>query len=134
MRTPFLPLIALQLVSCRSAPVHIAADRCWSVSVDDKVQGPAILYIPSPFTFHVAPKLAGGRDCPRYRFRLANDAVSRVYDEIERTRLSDNDRGGPKERIVVLSGNVIRTEGSSGGIIRITQLRFARTADLKSKQ
>lgn len=134
MRTPFLPLIALQLVSCRSAPVHIAADRCWSVSVDDRVQGSAILSIPSPFTFHVAPELAGGRDCPGYRFRLANDAVSLAYVEIERTRLSDDDPGGPKERIVVLSGNVIRPEGGSGGIIRITQLRLDRSAYLKSKK
>ncbi len=87
--------------------------------------------MPSPLTFHVAPELSGGRDCPSYRFQLANDAVSRAYDEIQRTKLSDDNPGGPTERTVVLSGNVIRPEGSSGSIIRITQLRFARAADLK---
>jgi hypothetical protein len=69
---------ALGLAACASGPVHVSADRCWSVAAGDKVEGAAILFVASPFTFHVGPKVAGGRDCPRYPIRFANRAVDKA--------------------------------------------------------
>lgn len=129
MRTPFLSLLVWGLASCASEPVHIAADRCWSVSVGDEVQGSAFLYIASPFTFHVGPKVAGGPDCPSYQIQLENDVASRAYGEIEQKEFPDDPWGGPKERMVTLSGIVVSGKAGKSPIIRITQLRFSTATE-----
>ncbi len=129
MRTPFLSLLVWGLASCASEPVHITADQCSSVSVGDEVQGTAVLYIASPFTFHVGPKVAGGPDCPSYQIQLANDVVSRAYGAIEQKEFPDDPSGGPIERMVTLSGKAVSGQTRGHPIIRITELRFSTATE-----
>lgn len=133
MRVSILPLVTWGLTSCTSEPVQITADRCWSVSEGEEVQGAAILHIASPFTFHVAPKVSGGPNCPRYLIRLANEAVNHAYGEIADRQLPDDVEGGPQERTVVLSGDVIPGADRESPIIQINELRFANTAKTQSE-
>jgi hypothetical protein len=133
MRVSILLLVTWGLTSCASEPVQITADRCWSLSAGEEVQGAAILHIASPFTFHIGPKVSGGPDCPRYLIRFANEAVNHAYGEIADRQLPDDVEGGPKERTVVLLGDVIPGADRENPIIRITQLRFAKTAKTQSE-
>ena len=130
----FLPLVACGIASCTPEPVRLVADRCWSVSVGNEVQGAAVLYIPSPSTFHVGPKVAGGPDCASYPIKFANDASSRAYERIKRKELPYDVPGGPKERVVTLSGNVVSGETGGSHTIQITQLRFATARELQAKR
>lgn len=134
MRVSILLLGTWGLTSCASEPAHVTADRCWSVSAGEEVQGSAILHIASPFTFHDGPKVSGGPDCPRYLIRLANEAVNHAYEEIADRLLPDDVAGAPKERTVILSGNVILGADRESPVIRITRLRFAKTTKTQSEK
>lgn len=134
MRTPFLSLLVWGLASCASEPVHITADRCWSVSVGDEVQGAAVLYIAPPFTFHVHPKVAGGPDCPSYQIQLANAVARQAYGEIEQKEFPDDPWGGTKERMVTLSGKVVSGQTRGHPIIGVTQLRFSIATERQIKR
>jgi len=113
---------ALGLAACASGPVHVSADRCWSVAAGDKVEGAAILFVASPFTFHVGPKVAGGRDCPRYPIRLANQAVDKAYREIIDAPARVDPSGGPSAFMVRLNGDVMSGVDGGMAIIHLTSL------------
>ncbi|USU09574.1 hypothetical protein NF700_04610 [Sphingomonadaceae bacterium OTU29MARTA1] len=131
MRSSLLLTVAsLTLPSCASRVVQLSADRCWSLSASDRVEGTALLYVASPFTFHVGPKLSGGPDCPRYSISFANKAVGSAYAEITNKRMPDDLEGGATERTVALSGDVERGDKREGLTIVITQLRFAKRTEL----
>jgi hypothetical protein len=121
-----LTVATLALASCASKVVRLSADRCWSLSAGDRVEGTAILYVASPFTFHVGPKLSGGPDCPDYSISFANKAVGRTYAEITNKRMSDDLEGGPTKRTVALSGQVLPQSQREGLAIDIKQLRLAK--------
>jgi hypothetical protein len=127
-----LTVATLALASCASKVVQLSADRCWSLSAGDSVKGTAILYVASPFTFHVGPKLSGGPHCPDYSISFANKAVSSAYAEITEKRMSDDLEGKPAERTVALSGQVLPQSQREGLTINIKQLRFAPYADPKA--
>jgi hypothetical protein len=97
-----------------------------SLSAGDRVEGTANLYVASPFTFHVGPKLSGGPDCPDYSISFANKAVGRTYAEITNKRMSDDLEGGPTKRTVALSGQVLPQSQREGLAIDIKQLRLAK--------
>jgi hypothetical protein len=119
-----LTVATLALASCASKVVQLSADRCWSLSAGDRVEGTAILYLASPFTFHVGPKLSGGPHCPDYAISFANKAVSSAYAEITKKRMSDDLEGRPTEKTVALSGQVLPQSQREGLTIDIKQLRL----------
>jgi hypothetical protein len=59
MRPYFSLAVTLGLTCCTSASVSVTAGRCWAASAGDGIKGTAILYVASPFTFHVGPKVGG---------------------------------------------------------------------------
>jgi hypothetical protein len=125
-----LTVATLALASCSSRVVQLSADRCWSLSAGDRVEGTAILYVASPFTFHVGPKLSGGPDCPDYSISFANKAVGSAYAEITNKLMSDDLEGGPTERTVALTGRVVPQSQGKGLTIDIKQLSFAKRTSL----
>lgn len=128
MRALTLLVFCLPLSACTSTPVPIGAERCWSISSGDKVEGTAILYIPPPLSFHQGPEVSG-LNCPGYSIQLVGDAANKAYNEISLSSAGVS-FGGPSERIVTLSGNVVRgeREGRRRFVIRVTQLRLATRA------
>jgi hypothetical protein len=125
-----LTVATLALASCASSVVRLSADRCWSLSAGDRVEGTAILHVASPFTFHVGPKLSGGPDCPDYPISFADKAVRSAYAEITNKRMSNDLEGGPTERTVALSGQVLSQSQRGGLTINIKRLRFAKRTSL----
>lgn len=122
-----VPLLAIfGLASCTSKPVHITAGQCWSVTAGDKIQGTAILFIASPFTFHVGPKVGGGSNCPRYSVKFASPAVGKAYGEIIDRQLPDDPQGGPREGVIMLSGDVIDGADRGTATIQITHIRLTK--------
>lgn len=129
MRAHMLLLVPLALTACTSKPVHIIAGQCWSLSAGDKVQGTALLYIPSPFTFHVGPEVAGGPGCTRYPIKLAGKSVDSAFGQISDRLMVGNGRGGPTEGVVALSGNVISGVDRGSLFIEVTQLRSGKPTE-----
>lgn len=125
----FVPLFAIfGLASCTSKPVHITAGQCWSVTAGDKIQGTAILFVASPFTFHVGPRVGGGPNCPRYSVKFASPAVGKAYGEITNRQLPDDPQGGPTEGVIMLSGDVIDGADRGSSTIQITHIRLTKPA------
>lgn len=125
----FVPLFAIfGLASCTSKPVHITAGQCWSVTAGDKIRGTAILFVASPFTFHVGPRVGGGPNCPRYSVKFASPAVGKAYGEITDRQLPDDPQGGPREGVIMLSGDVIDGADRGNPTIQITRIRLTKPA------
>ncbi len=122
---PFLMMSVVALGSCTSKPVHIAADRCWSVSVGDKVEGTAVLSTYADNMCIECGASVRGRNCPAVGFATANDTVDQVYDRIIHTA-SSNDLGFVQQ-VVFLSGDVVPNGATGKPMIRATRLRTART-------
>lgn len=123
LHTLLLGVVAL--TSCASKPVHIAADRCWSVSEGDKVEGTAILYAysgPGGSCIECGA-MVRGENCPAVGFVTANDAVDQVYNRIIHAAPADD--LGFVRQIVNLSGEVTSNEATGKLTIRATHLRIA---------
>jgi hypothetical protein len=75
MRAPTLLVFCLPLSACTSTPVPIGAERCWSISSGDRVEGTAILYIPPPLSFHQGPEVSG-LNCTGYSIQLVGEAAN----------------------------------------------------------
>ena len=115
----------LALASCASKPVQIAADRCWSVSVGDKVQGTAILFAYAGNLCIECGASVRGKNCPTVGFATGNDAVDQAYDRIVHSAPA-NDLGFV-QRVVFISGEVIPNGATGKPMIRATQLHTAET-------
>lgn len=122
-----MPIIAiLGLAACTSKPVDITAGQCWSVTAGDKVQGTAILYIASPFTFHVGPRVGGGPKCRQYPIKFASNAIGKAYGKITDRQMADNPEGGPTQGIIALSGDVVDGGDRGNPTIQITDIQLAK--------
>jgi hypothetical protein len=118
---------ALAVASCASKPVHITADRCWSVSVGDKVEGTAILIAYAGNMCIECGASVRARNCPAVGFSTADDAVDQAYDRIVHSEPASN--LGFVQRVVFLSGEVIPNGATGKPMIRAIQLRVARADD-----
>lgn len=118
---------AFAVASCGSKPVHIAADRCWSVSVGDKVEGTATLIAYAGNMCIECGASVRGRNCPAVGFSTAGDAVDQAYDRIVHSTPAND--FGFVQRVVFLSGEVIPNGATGKAMIRATQLRVARADD-----
>lgn len=125
LRMPFI--VILGLAACTSKPVYVTAGQCWSVTAGDKIQGTAILYIASPFTFHVGPKVGGGPNCRHYSIKFASNAVGKVYDDITDRKMPADPGGGPREGLITLSGDVVDGDDRRDPIIQINDIQLAKT-------
>ncbi|MBB5696839.1 hypothetical protein FHR19_000164 [Sphingomonas yantingensis] len=122
----------MSVAACSSQPARITVGQCWSVSAGDRIEGAAILYIPSPFSFHIGPKLGGGENCPRYPISLVNQAARDAYRAIDGADISPERRGAPREIFVLLTGAVVSGDDGSPAI-RVTRLRQSALADTEPK-
>lgn len=124
MRSLALLLInAVALASCGSKAVQIAADRCWSVSVGDRVEGTAILVANSDEgCIECGASVSGGRNCAGVGFATASGDVKQTYDRIVGSVPADN--LGFVSPVVFLSGDVIANGATGKPMIRATQLRL----------
>ncbi|MFB0873689.1 MULTISPECIES: hypothetical protein [unclassified Sphingobium] len=122
MRSYNLSLFCLvALASCASKPVELSANRCWAVSVGDKVEGTAVLLA------HAAKDgciecgaSVSGRDCPGVGFATGNDNVDQAYDRIVRSARQDG--FGNVQVVVQLSGEVIPDGATGRPMVRANRL------------
>ncbi|MDI1296011.1 MAG: hypothetical protein PSY12_09040 [bacterium] len=122
MRTFFLPLILL--ASCGSGSVKIAADRCWTVSVGDQVEGTAILHAYGGQGCIECGAYLTSYGCPGTTgFTTANDAVDGAYDRIVHS--SPRDETMFIARKVYLSGQVIANGATGKPMIQAGRLVLA---------
>lgn len=127
MRSFNLSLLGLlALGSCASKPVEVAANRCWTVSVGDKVAGTAVLFA------HAAKDgciecgaWVSGRDCPGVGFATGNISVDQAYDRIVQSARTDG--FGNVQPVVYLSGEVIPNGATGKPMIRASVLRLVKT-------
>ena len=124
-----LPLLisAFALASCASQPVQISANKCWSVSVGDKVEGTAVLFAHAQNDGCIeCGASVSGRDCPGVGFATANESVDQAYDRIVASARAGE--SGFVQPVVYLSGEVIPNGATGKPMIRASQLRLAETA------
>lgn len=123
MWSPNLLLMSVvALGSCASKPVQISADRCWSVSVGDKVEGTATLFAYAGNLCIECGASVQGRNCPAVGFATANNAVDQAYDRIIHSAPADI--FGFVQQVVFLSGEVIPNGATGKPMIRATDLRI----------
>ena len=133
MRSYNLSLLCLvALESCASKPVELAANRCWTVSVGDKVEGTAVLFA------HAAKDgciecgaSVSGRDCPGVGFTTGNDSVDQAYDRIVQSARQDG--LGNVQVVVHLSGEVIPNGATGKPMIRASLLRLVEAGPTNSR-
>ena len=119
-----LAIGVVTLSSCASRPVQIAADRCWSVSVGDKVEGTAVLFAHKPGDGCIeCGASVSGRNCPSVGFAVPAAAAEQAYDRIVQTAPAD--QNGFVQQVVYLSGEVIPNGATGRPMIRAEQLRLA---------
>lgn len=127
MRSFILSLASLlALGACASKPVEVAANKCWTVSVGDKVEGTAVLFA------HAAKDgciecgaSVSGRDCHGVGFAAGNDSVDQAYDRIVQSAQPDG--FGNVQPVVYLSGDVIPNGATGKPMIRASLLRLLKT-------
>lgn len=120
----YLSLFCLvALASCASKPVEISANRCWTVSVGDKVEGTAVLFA------HAAKDgciecgaSVSGRGCPGIGFATGKDSVDQAYDRIVQSARQDG--FGNVQVVVQLSGEVIPNGATGKPMVRASRLRL----------
>jgi hypothetical protein len=123
MRSYNLSLLCLvALASCAAQPIELSANRCWTVSVGDKVEGTAVLFA------HAAKDgciecgaSVSGRNCPGVGFATGNDSVDQAYDRIVQS--TRQDEFGNVQVVVHLSGEVIPNGATGKPMIRASILR-----------
>ena len=114
---------AVVLTGC--APRDIAADRCWSVSIGDRVQGTAVLHAYAGDGCIECGAYLTSTACPARTtgFVAANNEADRSYDQLLRT--SPVAASGYIARTVFLAGRVIPNGASGEPMIQAEQLRSA---------
>ncbi|WP_325231712.1 hypothetical protein [Sphingobium sp.] len=125
MRSYNLSLLCFAaLASCASKPVELSANRCWVISVGDKVEGTAILFA------HAAKDgciecgaSVSGRDCPGFGFVSSSDSVNQAYDRIVQS--ARQDEFGNVQVVVQLSAEVIPNEATGRPRLLATRLSLA---------
>jgi len=120
---PIWTVGAVALASCAPHAMNLSADRCWSVSVGDRVEGTAILVAYSGIACTECGASVSGRGCRGVGFATANVSVHQAYDRIVHSAPAD--RYGFVQIAVFLSGEVIPEGGTGKPLIRATQLRLA---------
>jgi len=122
----FLPLMlcVVTVASCASKPVRIAADRCWSVSLGDKVEGTAVLSAyKARFGCTECGASVAARDCPGMGFAIGSGSADQAYHRILRTAPANGN--GYVQQVVFLSGKVVPNGAPGRLMIRAEQLRLA---------
>jgi hypothetical protein len=119
-----LSIGSVALASCASSPVQLAADRCWSVSVGDKVEGTAVLFAhkPDDGCIECGASLSG-RNCPSVGFAVPAGTAVQAYDRIVRTAPAD--QYGFIQQVVYLSGTVVPNGATGRPMVRAEVLRLA---------
>lgn len=110
-------LCFVALASCGSKPVELAADRCWTVVVGDKVEGTAVLFAHKAKDGCVeCGASVSGRGCPGVGFATGNDSVDRAYDRIVQSAREDG--SGNVQVVVRLAGEVVPNGATGRPMIR----------------
>lgn len=124
MRSSHLSLLCLiALASCTSKPLEISANRCWTVSVGDKVEGTAVLFAHGAKDGCIeCGASVSGRGCPGVGLAMGNDTVNQAYDRMVHSAPADG--LGFVSQQVFLSGDVIPNVATGNPMIRATQLRL----------
>jgi hypothetical protein len=121
---PLLLISAVALACCASQPVQITANKCWSVSVGDKVEGTAVLFAIAQNDGCIeCGATVSGRGCPGVGFATGSDSVDQAYDRIVKSARVDG--FGFVQPVVYLSGEVIPNGATGKPMIRANQLRLA---------
>lgn len=117
-------LLVLSLTGCRPAPVHLSLDKCWSLSVGDKVEGTALLHAYGGGGCIECGAYIMSRACPKMTgFALADGPVNDAYDQLVKTSRIGSD--GYVERAIFLSGDVIPNGATGKPMVRVAYLRAA---------
>ncbi|MFS2108440.1 hypothetical protein ACCC88_02035 [Sphingomonas sp. Sphisp140] len=120
---PSLLICAFVLASCASQPVQISANKCWSVSAGEKVEGTAVLFANAQNDACIeCGASVSGRDCPGVGFAAGNNSVDQAYDHIVQSARADG--FGFVQPVVYLSGEVIPNGATGKPMIRANQLRL----------
>lgn len=126
MRSFTFSLLSLvALASCASKPVEVDANRCWTVSIGDKVEGTAVLFAHAVKDGCIeCGASVSGRDCPGVGFATGNDSVDQAYDRIVQSARPDG--FGNVQPVVYLSGEVIPNGATGKPMIRASLLRLVK--------
>jgi hypothetical protein len=115
------------LASCTSSPVQLAVDRCWSVSVGDKVEGTAVLLAHKPGDGCIEWRASlSARNCTGVGLMAPAGAAAQMYDHIVLTAPAD--QNGFIQQIVYLSGKVVPSAATGMPMVRAEQLRLPHQA------
>jgi hypothetical protein len=127
MRSLNLSLLSLlALGSCAAKPVEVAADRCWTVSVGDRVEGTAVLFAHAVKDGCIeCGASVSGRGCSGVGFATGNNSVDQAYDRIVQSARPDG--FGNVQRVVYLLGEVIPNGANGKPMIRASLLRPVKT-------
>src|SRR5690349_4378295 len=117
----FLIVCSLTLQSCTSKPMKIVANRCWAVSVGDRVKGTAVLFMPNADgCIDCSALVSGGKHCSGYAIALGTPAVEQAYERLKRTSLADGE--GFLQRKVILTAEAVPNRTSGRPLLRATEL------------
>lgn len=125
MRHFTLLLAALfTLAGCTPSIVNIAADKCWNVSVGERVQGTAILHAYAGKTCIECGAYLTSTSCQAMTgLASANQTTDQAYDRLVRTSpIGSEDY---VVRKVFLSGQVVPNGATGHPMIQADQLRSA---------
>lgn len=125
MRTLLSLLIgAAALASCSRGQVELSADRCWSVSINNKVAGEATLFA---YTGHDCIECGMQllrKDCLPVPFTTADGEAERAIYRI--ARASKPDSAGFITRVIYLAGDVIPYGATEKPMIRASQVSVSK--------
>jgi hypothetical protein len=112
------------LAGCTPSVVEISADKCWSVSVGERVQGTAILHAYAGKICIECGAYLTSTGCPAMTgLASANQSTDQSYDRLVRTSPIDSE--DYVVRKVFLSGQVVPDGASGRPMIQADQLRPA---------
>ena len=112
--------VFIALASCGTGPVAITLDRCWSVSVGDRVEGSALLLAFPDGCIECGSFVAASDKCSATPIAIGNDAAEKAFRDLLRT--SSQDSMGMIHRAVSISGIAVPLGKSSKPMIRLERL------------
>lgn len=107
----------IALASCGSGPMAIALDRCWSVSLGDRVEGSAVLLASADGCSECGSFVAASDKCPATPIAIGSDAAEKAFRDL--LRKSPQDSMGMISRAVSITGVAVPHGKSSKPMIRI---------------
>lgn len=121
MRTLFaLTGMTIALASCGSAPTTIVLGRCWSVSVGDRVEGPALLSAYADPCTECGSFVAASDKCQATYIAIGSDAADKSYNDLLRS--SRRDSMGMIHRAVTISGIAVPQNMSTRPMISLQRV------------